>query len=182
MVSDDEAVAAALPLARRQGGPRTRPSAPASDARIARGLAGDSLDARPRARRVERSDELPPARTRCGRADHRGPRPAQGPRAVVEAGSGARRPHLLRACGGSGVRRSGRAAGEHDGRARRDALRRYIHQRREGEQSDCWRETAFIGGWTVYATQEEVNELSEFVVRWLRARHRPDEERDPRRR
>jgi hypothetical protein len=60
-----------------------------------------------------------------------------------------------------------------------DALRRYIHQRREGEQSDSWRETAFIGGWTVYATQEEVNELSEFVVRWLRARHRPEEERDP---
>jgi DNA-binding transcriptional ArsR family regulator len=60
-----------------------------------------------------------------------------------------------------------------------DALRRYVHQRREGEQSDSWRETAFIGGWTVYATQEEVNELSEFVVRWLRTRQRPEEARGP---
>ena len=59
-----------------------------------------------------------------------------------------------------------------------DALRRYIHQRRENEHSDSWRETAFIGGWTVYATQEEVNELSELVVRWLRARQHPPEERD----
>ena len=60
-----------------------------------------------------------------------------------------------------------------------DAIRRYIHQRRDGEHSDSWRETAFIGGWTVYATQEEVNELSEVVVRWLRARQRPEEEREP---
>ena len=59
-----------------------------------------------------------------------------------------------------------------------DALRRYIHQRGEGEHSDEWRETAFIGGWTVYATQEEVHELSEYVVRWLRARHRPEGGRD----
>lgn len=59
-----------------------------------------------------------------------------------------------------------------------DALRRYVHQRREGEHTDSWRETAFIGGWTVYATQEEVNELSELVVRWLRARQRPAEKRD----
>ena len=59
------------------------------------------------------------------------------------------------------------------------ALRRYIHQRREGEHSDEWRETAFIGGWTVYATQQEVNELSELVVRWLRARQLPAEDRDP---
>ena len=58
-----------------------------------------------------------------------------------------------------------------------DALRRYIHQRREGEHSDSWRETAFVGGWTVYATQDEVDELSEFVVHWLRARHRPAAER-----
>lgn len=55
-----------------------------------------------------------------------------------------------------------------------DALRRYIHQRGEGTQSDAWRETAFIGGWTVYATQADVNELSELVVRWLRARRRPE--------
>ena len=60
-----------------------------------------------------------------------------------------------------------------------DAIRRYVHQRRDGEHSDTWRETAFIGGWTVYATQEEVNELSEFVVRWLRARQHPADERDP---
>ncbi|MGH3072242.1 MAG: ArsR/SmtB family transcription factor [Gaiellaceae bacterium] len=59
-----------------------------------------------------------------------------------------------------------------------DGLRRYIHQRREGEHSDSWRETAFIGGWTVYATQEEVNELSELVVGWLRARQTPTEQRD----
>ena len=55
-----------------------------------------------------------------------------------------------------------------------DALRRYVHQRREGEHSDSWRETAFIGGWTVYATQKDVDELSEFVIRWLRARQKPD--------
>ena len=60
-----------------------------------------------------------------------------------------------------------------------DAIRRYIHQRREGEHSDSWRETAFIGGWTVYATQEEVDELSELVVRWLRARQKPGGSRDP---
>ena len=59
-----------------------------------------------------------------------------------------------------------------------DAIRRYVHQRRDGEHSDSWREVAFIGGWTVYATQEEVDELSEFVVRWLRARQRPEAERD----
>jgi DNA-binding transcriptional ArsR family regulator len=59
-----------------------------------------------------------------------------------------------------------------------DALRRYIHQRRDGKHSDSWRETAFIGGWTVYATEEEVRELSELVVRWLRARQRPVEARD----
>ena len=60
-----------------------------------------------------------------------------------------------------------------------DALRRYIHQRGEDEHTDSWRETAFIGGWTVYATEAEVNELSDFVVRWLRARQKPDHGRDP---
>ena len=60
-----------------------------------------------------------------------------------------------------------------------EALRRYLNQRSEGEHSDGWRESAFIGGWTVYATQAEVEELSEMVVRWLRARQRPDGERDP---
>jgi DNA-binding transcriptional ArsR family regulator len=60
-----------------------------------------------------------------------------------------------------------------------DAIRRYIHQRGESKHTDEWRETAFIGGWTVYATREEVEELSEFVVRWLRARWKPEEEREP---
>jgi DNA-binding transcriptional ArsR family regulator len=60
-----------------------------------------------------------------------------------------------------------------------DALRRYIHQRRQGEHSDSWRETAFLGGWTIYASEEEINDLSELVVRWLRAREKPSELRDP---
>ena len=59
-----------------------------------------------------------------------------------------------------------------------DALRRYIHQRRGGEHSDSWRETAFIGGWTIYATEEEILELSELVVRWLRARDRASGQRE----
>ena len=43
-----------------------------------------------------------------------------------------------------------------------DALRRFIHQkRREGVRQRRVAGMAFIGGWTVYATQEEVNELSE---------------------
>jgi DNA-binding transcriptional ArsR family regulator len=60
-----------------------------------------------------------------------------------------------------------------------EAIRRYLHQRGEDEHSDSWRETAFIGGWMLYATREEVEELSELVVRWLRARQKPSEERDP---
>ena len=60
-----------------------------------------------------------------------------------------------------------------------EALRRYLNQRGEGKHSDEWRETAFIGGWTVYATPAEVEELSELVVRWLRARAKPAAERDP---
>lgn len=60
-----------------------------------------------------------------------------------------------------------------------DAIRRYIHARGAGEHSDEWRETTFIGGWAVYATREEVDELSEHVVRWLRARRKPEAERDP---
>ena len=60
-----------------------------------------------------------------------------------------------------------------------EAIRRYLLQREEDEHSDSWRETAFIGGWTVYATQEEVAELSELVVRWLRGRGKPAAERDP---
>jgi hypothetical protein len=31
----------------------------------------------------------------------------------------------------------------------------------------------------VYATREEVDELSEVVVQWLRARRKPEEEREP---
>ncbi len=60
-----------------------------------------------------------------------------------------------------------------------DAIRRYMHARGNDEHSDAWRETAFIGGWMVYATQEEVNELSEFVVTWLRARRKPEKNRVP---
>jgi DNA-binding transcriptional ArsR family regulator len=60
-----------------------------------------------------------------------------------------------------------------------DAIRRYIHARGEGEHSDAWRETTFIGGWMVYASRADVEELSEFVVQWLRARRKPEHERDP---
>jgi DNA-binding transcriptional ArsR family regulator len=60
-----------------------------------------------------------------------------------------------------------------------DAIRRYIHARSEGEHSDEWRETAFVGGWGVYASREEIDELSELVVRWLRDRRKPEAERDP---
>jgi DNA-binding transcriptional ArsR family regulator len=60
-----------------------------------------------------------------------------------------------------------------------DAIRRYMRARSDGEHSDAWREAAFIGGWMVYATRDEVDELSEFVVRWLRARRKPEEEREP---
>lgn len=60
-----------------------------------------------------------------------------------------------------------------------EAVRRYVHARGEGEHSDEWRETTFIGGWAVYATREEVDELSELVVRWLRDRRRPEAGRDP---
>lgn len=60
-----------------------------------------------------------------------------------------------------------------------DAIRRYLHARSDGEHSDAWRETAFIAGWTVYATRDEVEELSELMVRWLRARRKPEEEREP---
>jgi DNA-binding transcriptional ArsR family regulator len=59
------------------------------------------------------------------------------------------------------------------------AIRRYLHARSDGEHSEDWRETAFIGGWMVYATEAEVNELSEHVVSWLRARRKPEEEREP---
>jgi len=60
-----------------------------------------------------------------------------------------------------------------------DGIRRYISAREEGQHSDDWRESAFVGGWMVYATREEVEELSELIVRWLRARRKPEEEREP---
>ena len=61
-----------------------------------------------------------------------------------------------------------------------DAIRRYIHARGDDEHSDEWRETAFIGGWMVYATEaRRSKELSELVVSWLRARRKPEEEREP---
>ncbi|MDQ3066708.1 MAG: helix-turn-helix domain-containing protein [Actinomycetota bacterium] len=60
-----------------------------------------------------------------------------------------------------------------------EATRRYIGSRGEGQHTDEWRETAFIGGWTIYATRAEVDELSEYVVRWLRARGKPAQDRDP---
>ena len=40
-------------------------------------------------------------------------------------------------------------------------------------------ETAFIGGWMVYATKDEVDELSEHVVQWLRDRRKPEDQREP---
>jgi DNA-binding transcriptional ArsR family regulator len=59
-----------------------------------------------------------------------------------------------------------------------EAIRRYLHQRGEGEHSDEWRESAFIGGWALYATREQVEQLSELVVGWLRSCQKPSEERD----
>ena len=37
-----------------------------------------------------------------------------------------------------------------------------------------WRETSFFGGWRIWATLEEVEELSNFVLSWLNARRHPD--------
>jgi DNA-binding transcriptional ArsR family regulator len=58
-----------------------------------------------------------------------------------------------------------------------DGLRRYLHAR--AEFTPEWQESAFIGGWGIYATREDVDELSSFVVDWLRA-HRvsPDERKE----
>ncbi len=56
-----------------------------------------------------------------------------------------------------------------------DALRYWVHNR--GEFSPEWQESAFIGGWRVYATREEVDELSTFIVDWLRDRRVPAEQR-----
>jgi DNA-binding transcriptional ArsR family regulator len=56
-----------------------------------------------------------------------------------------------------------------------EGLRRYLHNR--GEFTPEWQETAFIGGWNVYATREEVDELSKLVMNWLRDRRVPAAER-----
>ena len=56
-----------------------------------------------------------------------------------------------------------------------DALRYWVHNR--GEFSPEWQESAFIGGWRVYATREQVDELSKHIVEWLRDRRVPADER-----
>lgn len=58
-----------------------------------------------------------------------------------------------------------------------EALRNYSQNRAAFTAE--WQETAFIGGWGTYATQEQVSELSDYVVRWLRARRVPPEQRPP---
>jgi DNA-binding transcriptional ArsR family regulator len=58
-----------------------------------------------------------------------------------------------------------------------EALRYWVHHR--GEYTPEWQESAFIGGWRVYATREEVDELSKHIVDWLRDRRVPSDERDP---
>ena len=42
---------------------------------------------------------------------------------------------------------------------------------------DDWRETAFVGGWLVYATREEVEEISQAILRAVAALRRPAAER-----
>jgi DNA-binding transcriptional ArsR family regulator len=56
-----------------------------------------------------------------------------------------------------------------------DALERYVRAR--SEYSAEWQETAFIGGWHVYATREDVEELSQLVLGWLRDRRLPADKR-----
>lgn len=56
-----------------------------------------------------------------------------------------------------------------------EGLRRYLHTR--AEFTPEWQETAFIGGWNVYATRAEVDELSKCVTDWLRERRAPPEQR-----
>jgi DNA-binding transcriptional ArsR family regulator len=56
-----------------------------------------------------------------------------------------------------------------------EALNRYLPNRESF--SEDWQETAFIGGWMAYATQAEVEELSQHVVEWLHARRRTGSER-----
>ena len=56
-----------------------------------------------------------------------------------------------------------------------EALRYWVHHR--GEYTPEWQESAFIGGWRVYATREQVDELSQHIVDWLRDRRVPTNER-----
>jgi DNA-binding transcriptional ArsR family regulator len=56
-----------------------------------------------------------------------------------------------------------------------EGLRRYVHRRRDFTPE--WQETAFIGGWNLYATREEVDELSTLLLDWMRARRVPADER-----
>ena len=56
-----------------------------------------------------------------------------------------------------------------------EGLRRYLHSR--SEFTPEWQESAFIGGWGLYATREDVDELSQFLVTWLRAHRIPPEKR-----
>jgi DNA-binding transcriptional ArsR family regulator len=56
-----------------------------------------------------------------------------------------------------------------------ESLRRYLHNR--SEFTPEWQETAFIGGWNVYATRKEVDELSKLLTDWLRDHRRPPEKR-----
>ena len=119
MVRRDEALAPALSLAGRPGSAGARAPVAPEDARVAERRPRHRVDAGPRAGRVERGDELPPACPRGGRADRRGPRPPQGTRAVVEARAEDRRPDLLGAGRGPGVRRGRGAAREHDAEPRR---------------------------------------------------------------
>ncbi|MDQ3102980.1 MAG: helix-turn-helix domain-containing protein [Actinomycetota bacterium] len=56
-----------------------------------------------------------------------------------------------------------------------EALDRYLSAREL--YSEEWQESSFIGGWLAYATREEVEELSSYVVEWLHARRRPGDQR-----
>lgn len=58
-----------------------------------------------------------------------------------------------------------------------EGLRRYLHRR--SEFTPEWQETAFIGGWSVYATREDVDELSRLIMEWLRAHRAGPRERAP---
>ena len=56
-----------------------------------------------------------------------------------------------------------------------EALRRYLHTRSDFPPE--WQESAFIGGWGIYATREDVEALSKFVVEWLRDHRVPPDQR-----